>query len=439
MRRRPLAGLAGVLVAVAAAFAGNFPGTHGTFDTTVTPAADASKKDRIVVKYTPDPAKVTCTAIYLTQTCRDVNQDGGLVQPKDFGADNIKHLQDDMTPGGTYVDHVACEKDPYYNGEDAGKDNTSKGSSDGTTATATSLSDAPFYPDGRFPAGVTKIVSSFEVCAVCKDDGKILDCVTWKYERTKGAADKGKVTDATGTAAASQEFKDAKKKFEQNHKNGTVCPEAVAEANPGGKNASPGTNKKSPESPLPEQPFQVGWDLVNSGVQDLFNLQWRAFLDGHPVAGGTVPRIDFFDFATVYFPVPPLPAGPHTLVMQVDPFDAIPEFDESDNQEIDTFEIGAGAGVGTADFGTLALLQVAPNPTRGDLQIAFSVPRTGPVRLEVFDVRGRRVLARVITPGAPGLQLAELELGGEGVSPGVFVIRLSQGSESVVARFTFLP
>jgi hypothetical protein len=97
--------------------------------------------------------------------------------------------------------------------------------------------------------------------------------------------------------------------------------------------------------------------------------------------------------------------------------------------------IGAGA---TADFEVqtsergFALEGFAPNPVFTEARVAFSLPDSRPALLEVFDIAGRRVSSnRLVAPQA-GRQVVRL---GAGVlSPGLYLIRLSQGERVVVAR-----
>jgi hypothetical protein len=127
-----------------------------------------------------------------------------------------------MTTGGTYIDHVKCEKDPYYNGEDSGKDTISRGVSNSVESSPPNMSDKPYYFDQSFPDNVTSINSTFEVCPICVDDGQVIDSIRWTYSRTKGSAGRGVTTDAVGSSV-SQEFRDAFDKFMTTHENGTKC------------------------------------------------------------------------------------------------------------------------------------------------------------------------------------------------------------------------
>ena len=66
----------------------------------------------------------------------------------------------------------------------------------------------------------------------------------------------------------------------------------------------------------------------------------------------------------------------------------------------------------------------------GELSVAFSLLDAGPARLEVFDLAGRRVADREV--GALGAGRHVLPLGR--FAPGVYLVRLSQGSRSATIR-----
>lgn len=438
MKKKPWPLAAALLVlAAAAALAATITGTNGTFTTTVT-AATATARSKITTTYTPRAANPACASIYMTQTCRDVDQSGNLVKPKDFKTKAFEHLQDDMTTGGTYVDHVACEKDPYYNGEDAGKDVKSQGTNNGTAATPTTMSDAPSYSDGIFPTGVTRITSTFEVCAICKDDGRILDCFTWTYTRTKGDGTGGTIASGTTASTGSQEFKDAKKKFETNHKSGTTCPETVAETNPGAKNAASGGGKKTPAAPAPDTPFQLSWDIVNTGGSDLFDLEYAILVDGLLLDAGTVTTIPYFDSATVTVEVPGLPLGPHTVMVSIDPANLVPEYDETDNLAFEEFEISpvSPAPDGPETGGNvLRLLQ--PNPTAGQFRVMLRMGADSPARLSVVDLRGRVVHSRTIPGGRDTWRTEEFRLQ-DHLGAGVYFLRLEQAGTVESRKFILL-
>jgi hypothetical protein len=81
-----------------------------------------------------------------------------------------------------------------------------------------------------------------------------------------------------------------------------------------------------------------------------------------------------------------------------------------------------------------ALAGAVPNPAPGrNLRVMFSLPSWQPAELELYDLTGRRVSARdvgTLGPGEHSLQLAA----DMRISPGMYWLRLSQGSERSTAR-----
>lgn len=93
------------------------------------------------------------------------------------------------------------------------------------------------------------------------------------------------------------------------------------------------------------------------------------------------------------------------------------------------------AGEVTLDVPTLHRLSLAgfrPNPAIGPLSVAFTLSSSEPARLEVLDVAGRRVFTRAIDRPVAGQRV--LPLAGVHLAPGVYVLRLEQGSDRFVAR-----
>ena len=82
-----------------------------------------------------------------------------------------------------------------------------------------------------------------------------------------------------------------------------------------------------------------------------------------------------------------------------------------------------------------ALLGVGPNPTRGPLRIEFSLADRQPAMLELLDVAGRRVAAHEVGSWGPGRH--QLDLRG-GLPAGVYLVRLTQGSQARVMKAVLL-
>ena len=97
------------------------------------------------------------------------------------------------------------------------------------------------------------------------------------------------------------------------------------------------------------------------------------------------------------------------------------------------------ASAAPADY---ALLQNRPNPFTGGTVIGFDLPRSERVKLEVFDLAGRRV--RVLAEGsyAPGRWTAEWDrrdAAGSPMRPGVYLYRLRAGTFQAQRKMVLMP
>jgi hypothetical protein len=84
--------------------------------------------------------------------------------------------------------------------------------------------------------------------------------------------------------------------------------------------------------------------------------------------------------------------------------------------------------------GVMALESVSPNPTRGGVHVALSIARPGAVRLELFDLQGRKLLGRdagQLSAGRHDLELAPKAP----LTAGVYEMRVTSGGTSRSARF----
>ena len=85
----------------------------------------------------------------------------------------------------------------------------------------------------------------------------------------------------------------------------------------------------------------------------------------------------------------------------------------------------------------LALAGVRPNPGAGELTVAFSLPGPQPVRLELFDLAGRRVHDQRLEGLGAGTHVVPF-LAGARPRPGLYWLRLTQGGASAAAKVTLL-
>ena len=90
-------------------------------------------------------------------------------------------------------------------------------------------------------------------------------------------------------------------------------------------------------------------------------------------------------------------------------------------------------GVGEPPLASFALAGPRPNPAAGSLQVTFALPDAAPARLEVLDLAGRRVRAREVGALGAGNHVVDLSRGGA-LPPGVYLVRLTRGERSLVAR-----
>jgi hypothetical protein len=74
-----------------------------------------------------------------------------------------------------------------------------------------------------------------------------------------------------------------------------------------------------------------------------------------------------------------------------------------------------------------------PNPSRGAPLVAFALEREAPARIELHDVRGRRIASRSVGELGSGEHVVSLESGAR-LAPGVYWISLTQGGQQLVRR-----
>ncbi len=103
------------------------------------------------------------------------------------------------------------------------------------------------------------------------------------------------------------------------------------------------------------------------------------------------------------------------------------------------YSITVSSVVGVEDGGspTLWLAPARPNPFAGTTRIAFSVAQAGPVRVEVFDLGGRRIALLASGKLVPGPHEAIWDGRNdrsEPVGAGVYLIRLQAGGRTLTTR-----
>jgi len=230
-------------------------GKHGDWSFKHTPG----NPDEITITFKPKHKAGGCKNIRLSQTATVVAYDkaGKVVTSKldemyaDPDDNPFKHRKDDEITGKdghqVAIDHLACEGDPYYNGDDKKHDTPSQGDASKKPTDPTTLTDGPGLSLANKKPNIKKIVATFETCAICVETGEILGCVSWQSVAT--STDSGDInmkSDKEGKGSA--DFKKAFKKFIKNHSKVKLgeakprwhCPDTSATIRgPGGKFSDP--------------------------------------------------------------------------------------------------------------------------------------------------------------------------------------------------------
>lgn len=110
---------------------------------------------------------------------------------------------------------------------------------------------------------------------------------------------------------------------------------------------------------------------------------------------------------------------------------------EAGDELIGEVWLSSPTGVGDRTPSAGLKLQAWPNPAVGPVSVSLTLTGDSPARLEMFDVRGQRVLSREV--GAVGAGAHRLDLGHAKDYPsGVYFLRLTQSGRSVESRFVLV-
>jgi hypothetical protein len=131
----------------------------------------------------------------------------------------------------------------------------------------------------------------------------------------------------------------------------------------------------------------------------------------------------------------PRPASDSTDV-QIPALSAVTQ--DADARFVLTIAQGETTGIIPADLPSeIILSQNYPNPFNPTTTIAYALPETAPVRLDVFDMLGRRVATLVNTEAhAPGSHAVSFDA--SRLTSGVYVYRLQAGSTTITRKFTLI-
>lgn len=129
----------------------------------------------------------------------------------------------------------------------------------------------------------------------------------------------------------------------------------------------------------------------------------------------------------------------HTITLIVNPFSVPGDRDASNNVVPRRVVLGRPLDVGASDIGRgLRLGPIAPNPSLGEVLIAFSTPSRAEASLEILDVQGRRIrrwLWSDLPAGPHSLRWDGTTANGSRAQAGVLFVRLREAGRAVTARF----
>ena len=168
---------------------------------------------------------------------------------------------------------------------------------------------------------------------------------------------------------------------------------------------------------------------AGSGVELRWDPNSESDLTGYQVYRGTSPDFTPSPSNRIAAPQEPGyfdPTGNATHVYKLSALDS--HENESD------FAAASPGGLLGVDSGPMFSLEgFHPNPsTSGDLVVAFSLPNSEPATLQLYDMAGRRLIARSVGGFGPGRHLLKLEV--PRMPPGVYLLSLRRGGQTLVAR-----
>lgn len=169
---------------------------------------------KVNIDYAPEPGD-TSTKIVFIQVMRE-SLDGKVHKPGQI-LPSFAYQDADTTSEGFHVDYDSGEKDPYYNGDDAGHDGGAQGS--GPAKTKAHMDDTPGMDDAHFPAGTSHLHYDFRTTAFSAagpDAGKYFGWVDWTFDKVKGKPSTTKVG-TTGTYGPGAYWQNAIKLWSTNH------------------------------------------------------------------------------------------------------------------------------------------------------------------------------------------------------------------------------
>ncbi len=137
-----------------------------------------------------------------------------------------------------------------------------------------------------------------------------------------------------------------------------------------------GTPTYTPATPTSDDTITVSFTITNSGTKGTANVPWSAYLEGDPIASGSVAMLGPAGVSGVQsFTMHALEGGSHTLSVVVDPANIIAEDNNANNGL--SFPVTFTTVPAKLDLGFFTAPAVSPtSPTTNDAHINFSIRNT---------------------------------------------------------------
>ena len=190
---------------------------------------------------------------------------------------------------------------------------------------------------------------------------------------------------------------------------------------------APASNVLALNNPIPNQTFPVSWTATGSPT-DLKDFTVYVAEDNGPYQPWKLNTVSTGD---TYVPRP----GGHTYAFYSVARDV--------NGNIETAPASPDAqtlsttAVGDQYPQALALAGARPNPARGVMKVAFTLPSSERATLDLIDIAGRRVARREVGEMGPGSHELALESSLR-LRAGLYFLRLSQGKEVLKTRVVLM-
>jgi hypothetical protein len=207
---------------------------------------------------------------------------------------------------------------------------------------------------------------------------------------------------------------------------------------------TPSTVRVSPETLGVATPAEFQFWIHNHGRMPAKRTRW-VLMAGDSVLGQGDAEVGPRDSASIALLLPPrLPEGEYPLRVVVDSLHQMNETNETNNVRVASLHVKTwqGYSVDVEDaFGPLSLSTAFPNPSRGRVLLALTLPVAATVEWSVHDVQGRVIWAgppATRESGRWSLEWSGRHDHGARVAPGIYFAKVRVGHQVWSRRIVML-